>query len=111
MQYKDDVTIEYDSCDDYAHLTFITGIYKGINYKYGRVWFEDENSPVLSFEYDIIGKPVGVEIEDKDDFGQLIGKILTEILEEQLTKKEVVYSGGTGNDIMVEDNQETNEPT
>ena len=75
--------------------TFITiteGDFAGVGFKFGRVWFPDEDQPVLSFDYDVVSveKPV-----DKVGFETLISEILHIILRKAVAEQEVVYSGGT----------------
>ena len=70
-----------------------TGKFAGVVYKYGKVSFgkeEDENGNLpLQFQYDIVDNN-GIPREQFDeDFFNLIGDILVEVMEEQ-TKNEPV---------------------
>jgi hypothetical protein len=78
--------------DEGRHSIMITeGAFKGIEFCFGRTWFEDENVPVLSFEYDVVSeaKPAMVEV-----FQQEIGVVLHAMLKKAITEESVVYSGG-----------------
>lgn len=67
--------------------------YSGIIYSYGRVnLIEDDDLLRIQFEYDIHENPIG-EV-DKQTFMDHIGRILTELINEQIMKNEVVYTGG-----------------
>jgi hypothetical protein len=67
--------------------------YSGIIYNYGRVRLVEEDDLLrVQFEYDIHENPVGVV--DKDKFRNHIGDILIDLLEENLLKNNVVYTGG-----------------
>jgi hypothetical protein len=67
--------------------------YSGIIYTYGRVRLVEEDDQLrIQFEYDIQENPVGVL--DPTEFRNHIGDILVELLEENLLKNSVVYTGG-----------------
>jgi hypothetical protein len=70
------------------------GPYEGVTYKYGRVQFkpnEHDDNLTISFSYDIMDGPAP---DDRAQFEQYIGAILHEIIEEQLGRNDVVYTGG-----------------
>ena len=67
--------------------------YSGIIYTYGRVRLVEEDDQLrVQFEYDIQENPVGVL--DPTKFRNHIGDILIELLEDNLLKNSVVYTGG-----------------
>lgn len=82
-----------DGGDDSTHMTVMSGPFEGTTFKYGRVWFPNEEEPVLSFDYDLISTPLKF---DKAAFEQYAGEVIIEILQSQIDNQEVVYSGGTG---------------
>ena len=68
--------------------------YSGIIYTYGRVRLLEEDDQLrVQFEFDIHENPVG--FVDRDKFRNHIGDILIDLLEENLLKNNVVYTGGT----------------
>lgn len=68
--------------------------YSGIIYTYGRVrLLEEEDQLRVQFEFDIHENPVG--FVDRDKFRNHIGDILIDLLEENLLKNNIVYTGGT----------------
>ncbi len=68
--------------------------YSGIIYTYGRVRLLEEDDLLrVQFEYDIHENPVG--FVDRDKFKNYIGDILIDLLEENLLKNNIVYTGGT----------------
>lgn len=68
--------------------------YSGIIYTYGRVRLLEEDDHLrVQFEYDIQENPV--EEVDPSKFRNHIGDILIDLLEENLLKNNVVYTGGT----------------
>ena len=68
--------------------------YSGIIYTYGRVRLLEEDDQLrVQFEYDIQENPVGVL--DVSVFRNHIGDILIDLLEENLLKNNLVYTGGT----------------
>lgn len=68
--------------------------YSGIIYTYGRVRLLEEDDQLrVQFEYDIQENPVG--FVDRDKFRNHIGDILIDLLEENLLKNNIVYTGGT----------------
>ena len=67
--------------------------YSGIIYTYGKVnLIEEDDLLRIQFEYDIHENPIG-EL-DKQSFMDHIGRILTELINEQILKNQVVYTGG-----------------
>lgn len=79
---------------EFTLLTIVEGKFKDIQYHYGKVWFPDENEPVMSFEYNVdsIVKPAE---EDKVEFENEIAKLLAQILERSIAEQTAVYKGGT----------------
>ena len=68
--------------------------FSGIIYTYGRVRLLEEGDQLrVQFEYDIQENPVGVL--DPTKFRNHIGDILVDLLDENLLKNNVVYTGGT----------------
>lgn len=68
--------------------------YSGIIYTYGRVRLLEEDDQLrVQFEYEIQENPVGVL--DPTIFRNHIGDILIDLLEENLLKNNIVYTGGT----------------
>jgi hypothetical protein len=68
--------------------------YSGIIYTYGRVRLVEEDDLLrVQFEFDIHENPVG--FVDRDKFKNHIGDILIDLLEENLLKNNIVYTGGT----------------
>ena len=69
------------------------GKFAGVVYKYGKVSFgkeEDENGNLpLQFQYDIVDNNAKPREQFDDEFFELIGDILVEVMEEQ-TKDEPV---------------------
>lgn len=76
-----------------THITITEGDFAGTVFKYGRVWFPDEAEPVMSFDYDIITASLSVG-EKKDEFLNLIGTILQNILLKAVEEQTAVYTGG-----------------
>lgn len=90
-------TLVFTPSPDNDTDTFITiteGDFAGTVYKYGRVWFEDPDQPVMSFDYDIITATLNVG-KNKDEFLNLIGVILQNILRKAVDDQTAIYTGGT----------------
>lgn len=75
---------------DYQWVQLNEGPYAGIVYRYGRVQLIEEDDVLrIQFEY-----------ETKDgarrdsEFGQYIGPILTELIEQGVLTNSIVYTGG-----------------
>lgn len=57
--------------------------YDGVVYYYSTVKFEEKNEDAyLSFEYHIVDNPTGKELDGNVDFGNYIGDVLVDIIEE-----------------------------
>ena len=80
--------------DDLSCVKLLEGKYKGIIYKYGKVWFAKLDNPdgtlPMKFDYDIIFNPHETNI-DKQEFIDYIGDILIEQLEKQVSEGTAVY--------------------
>lgn len=63
------------SVNELAVIEILEGKYKGIQYTYGTVKPLDDNA-VLKFSYDLVEG----EVEDKDDFHNILGDILVNIV-------------------------------
>ena len=78
-------------------LKLLEGKYDGLIFSYGKVEFVehgDENAVSLKFDYEIHRKPDGLEI-DFDELEYVLGGFLTELIQEQLSKNELIFTGGT----------------
>lgn len=72
-----------DETDQMNHIKIKDGKFKDIVYKYGRVWFpEDQPEGTLSYEYDLIEGTVAAE--DMQDFSQFMGDVIIDMLRRQL---------------------------
>ncbi len=75
-------------------IKLLSNEYSGIIYTYGRVrLLEEEDCLRVQFEYDIHENPQ--EEVNPSKFRNHIGDILIDLLEENLLKNNVVYTGGT----------------
>lgn len=90
-----DLTFSVPNNDGTTLITVNAGEFAGIQYQYGRVWFEDENEPVMSYEYDVLSEQK-IPTEKKQQFDIEAGEILKEILVASLANEDVAYVGGTG---------------
>ena len=75
-------------------LTEKAGKYQGVVYKYGKVDVkEDEKNDTasLQFEWDMLDSNGLPKESIKDDFFELIGKILEDLIRKQLKQDELQY--------------------
>lgn len=73
--------------------------YEGIIISYGRIEFDpdEENDRLdLRFEYEL-HRDNGEEY-DKKEFENYIGNLLTEMIHQELSRRELIYTGGTDDD-------------
>ena len=87
VNIKDRYTFVTDSKNPWTCIGIKGGKFDGVVYKYGKVSFakeEDENGNLpLQFQYDIVDNN-GIPREQFDDeFFNLIGDILVEVMDEQ----------------------------
>jgi len=83
-----------DSVNGLKAIKITEGKFKDVSYVYGGVAVEeseDGNNATLGYSYDLLAGDPSHSIEE---FEKLTGDILVNILEEQLDKNEVVYTGG-----------------
>ena len=73
-----------DKTQTWQCIGLVGGKYDGVVYRYGKVGIEENgDSAVLRFNYEIVDSN-GIPVEViGDDFKNIIGDILTEIIEEQ----------------------------
>ena len=89
-------------------MKFLEGKYEGMIFSYGKVEFVehgDEHAVSLKFDYDIHRKPSNYADTDEIDMAEVeyvLGGFLMELIEEQLGKNELVFTGGT------DENRESN---
>jgi len=66
-------------------IVMLTNQYDGVKYYYSTVKFEEKSDDTfLSFEYHLLDNPTGEELEGNEDFGNHIGEVLVDIIEEGL---------------------------
>lgn len=82
---------ENDPFANHSHITILEGEYEGLKFRYGDVKLEEVGEGMkVSFHFDILeGK-----VEDEEAFGQYIGSILFDIVNQQLQNQELVFAGG-----------------
>jgi mitochondrial fission protein ELM1 len=89
-----DVKVDYNR-DLTPTITVINGEFTGIQFRFGKVWFEDEmaEQPVMQFQYEVLsGAP-----SDVAKFQHEIAHLLHSLLVEQLESGTITYTGGVSN--------------
>lgn len=79
-------------------LKLLEGKYEGLIFSYGKVEFiehGDENAVTLKFDYEVHRKPPTIDELDLEELEYVLGGFLTELIQEQLAKNELVFTGGT----------------
>lgn len=84
--------------DDQYWIELLEEPFEGVRYQYGKVEFvepenEDEDA-TLRFDYNIYDQRLVVQLSEDVQFQKTIGDILVGLIEDQLTKNEIVYTGG-----------------
>ena len=67
--------------------------FNDVVFNFGAVEFPDEDQPILRFDYNILEGDV--KVHKQKEFENTIGDILVELIEQALTKQELIYRGGT----------------
>lgn len=100
MLSKNNVKFEFENND--SVLTVLEGEFKGVQFKYGKVWFEnpDSEQPTMQFQYDLLN---GTTVENSSVFENEIAHLLHQLLLEQLEAGEVQYTGGEGPMVTLEE--------
>ena len=97
-------TLLDDDVDGLYKILLTDGKYKGIIYTYGRVRLLEEDDVLrVQFEYNIQENPVGDV--NPTEFRSHIGDILVDMLEENLLKNSLVYTGGVDENRTKDFNQ------
>jgi len=88
---------ETSSEDGFYKIRLGDGNFAGIEYSYSGVSIgehpDKSGDGLMTFEYNIHSGG-SIATEDKDKFGEIIGDVLLQILEDQLSKEAVVFAGG-----------------
>lgn len=77
------------------HIKLIDSEFSGIVFTLDEVTFSEDDEKdecTMSYHYDIIENPL--EVFDEDEFKQYIGDLLIELIQDQLEKNELIYTGG-----------------
>ena len=81
--------------EDWASIVITGGRYSGIIYQYGRVSLNEqedaEGNLTLSFDYSIIDNYGISNDEIHDDFRNLLGDILVDVMDDQLKEQKLEY--------------------
>ena len=79
-------------------LKILEGKYEGMIFSYGEVKFVehgDEDAVTLKFDYEIHKNPGNLDTFDKEEVEYILGGFLQDLIQEQLKKNELIYTGGT----------------
>jgi len=72
--------------------------YKGIRYQYGKVELDEPpvegEDAILRFDYEVYDQRLVIQLKEDKLFHKTIGDILVEMIEAQLSKGELIYTGG-----------------
>lgn len=71
------------------------GQFEGVEYYYTEVSFSEGDYQTLSFIYELVNDNGKITQKNQEIFQNLIGDILTNIMEQQLESNDVVYANGT----------------
>jgi len=81
--------------DSWASIVITGGRYSGIVYQYGRIALNEEEDAegnlTLSFDYTIMDNYGISNDEIHDDFRNLLGDILVDVLDDQLKEEQLEY--------------------
>lgn len=87
--------IDYNqTAEGVVELTIKEGDFDGVTYSYGKVWFPDSDSPILSFNYDLKTEVKWTPMQCKT-FEKLIGDLLQELLTAAMKEEALIFKGGT----------------
>lgn len=81
-------------------LKFLEGKYEGMVFSYGKVEFVehgDEDAVTLKFDYEIHRHAPALDLDttNAEEIEYVLGGFLQELIQEQLHKNELIYTGGT----------------
>jgi len=99
-QYIESTGQYINSTDDFKgniELEIISGRFKGCKFYYGGSYFKDGENPDGSktFVYEKhITNNFLITVDSADEFSELLGDILLELIEEGIEKNTVVFRGG-----------------
>lgn len=79
-----------DKSSDMHPIQIDEGQFSGCQVIYGAVSIQED---VLKFDYEIVNDYT-VKTGQEKEFIQMLGDILVEIIEESITRNEIIYKGG-----------------
>lgn len=79
--------------DGFHAIQLEEGEFKGCQFIYGAVEFDQQNEGHIHFDYEIVNG-FTLKKERMHTFVNTLGDLLMQIIEEDLAKHEVVYTGG-----------------
>lgn len=106
MSKSDEIEVLSESTSGIHHIRFTSGEFEGIVFTLGQVTFKEDDERdecVMSYDYDIISNPL--ETFDEDDFKQYVGDLLIEMIQDQLEKNDLVYTGGVDENRTIDTEQ------
>ena len=95
MSKTNQIEVLSESTNGLHHIRFTKGPFDGIIFTLGQVTFKEDderNECVMSYDYDIISNPL--ETFDEEAFKPYVGDLLIEMIQDQLDKNDLVYTGG-----------------
>lgn len=75
-----------------ANIEILQGPFANVIFRYGKISVnenKEDDSATLSFEYDVIDNNGILDIEDNEHFKNYMGDLITQFLEDQMSKYEV----------------------
>lgn len=76
---------------DIVHL--LDAPYEGVEFHFGAVSVEERDGTArLKFDYVVLAQEN--KIKDRNAFGEIIGEVLSDVIDKQLVTGDVVYAGG-----------------
>lgn len=87
-----DVVINF--VDGVGVITILEGEFKDVVFSFGKVWFPEDDSGVLSFEYNTKMETADWSPEKTTKFQQACGQLLEAIIMDQIEKEDLVFKGG-----------------
>jgi hypothetical protein len=100
---KYDVSATGKEINGQLEMTFNSGEYAGVTWTYGGLKFADkeneDGSMNMSFDYEITGD---IRAKNIEKFQNTIGDVLLDILEEQIKHEQVVFKGGSDENVIAE---------
>ena len=85
-----------------VHIVLLSGVYKDVVYKYGKIGFKEESNSEVSLHYNFtVIESTGKDLEEDNNFKHYIGDILVQIITQNMDLPDDTHEIGTNDTELI----------